>query len=172
MKQKYYFFLLVSLLSACATNEIIVNPADPISQQAAQSFQSNPGQARVYFVGGKTGSGLQLKADMIGGAFFIIDGNKVGQINKNDVMVLDVLPKQYSFSWQYPPADSKTNFLIKNLNAGDVLILQANWEPGSLPLIDLISVPGGYMIKEIYDRGILSGKRFVKPTTCPSAICP
>jgi hypothetical protein len=88
-------------------------------------------------------------------------------------MVMDVMPKQYNFSWQYPSGDSKMNFLSKSLKAGDVVILQADWNTGGagFGLIGLAVAPAQYQITEVFDRSVVSGKRFVSPTTCPSSIC-
>jgi hypothetical protein len=129
--------------------------------------------SKVYFVGGKTGSGISLKVAMAGGATFIVDGNPVGQIDKNDVMVLDVVPKQYSFSWQYPSGDSKINFVSRALKAGDVVILQANWNTGGagFGILGMAAAPAQYELTEVFDRSLVMGKRFVKPTNCPSSIC-
>lgn len=161
------------LTAGCATAPISVNPVNPAQQQSAQSFTAKPGTAKVYFVGGKSGARYSLKATMLGGAFLVIDGNKVGQIDKNDVMVIDVVPKQYNFSWQYPAGDSKMNVINKNLKAGDVLILQADWNLGgaALGLLGMLVAPAQYEITEVFDRGVLSGKRFVSPTTCPTSMC-
>jgi hypothetical protein len=161
------------ILTGCATAPVSVNTADSITQQSAANFAVKPGSAKVYFVGGQTGSGMSLKVAMAGGAQLIIDGNKVGQIDRGDVMVLDVVPNTYNFSWQYPSGDSKMNFLKRQVKAGDVVIIQANWNTGGagFGLIGAALSPPEYQINEVGDRGIVSGKRFVKPTTCPSTIC-
>ena len=161
------------VISGCASTPIAVNPTNQVQQQAAYSFSAKPGMAKVYFVGGKTGSGISLKVAMAGGAFFIIDGSRVGQIDKNDVMVMDVVPKQYNFSWQYPSADSKMNVLSKSLKAGDVVILQANWNTGGagFGILGMAAAPAQYEISEVFDRSLVSGKRVVSPTTCSSSIC-
>ncbi len=166
-------FVATTALLGCAT-QVAVNPADTTSTQEANSFATKPGMAKIYFVGGKTGSGISIKVDMAGGAQFIVDGNQVGQIDKNDVLVMDVLPKTYSFSWQYPSGDSKMQFLSRRVNAGDVVILQANWNTGGagFGLIGAAVAPAGYQITEISDRSVVMSKRVVKPTSCPSAICP
>ena len=162
-----------ALLAGCATSPVVVNFADPMTQQSAANFEIKPGLAKVYFVGGKTGSSMSLKVAMAGGAQLIVDGNKVGQIDRGDVMVLDVVPNTYNFSWQYPSGDSKMNFFKRQVKAGDVLILQANWDTGGagLGLIGLAVSPAEYQINEVGDRGIVSGKRFIKPLTCPTNIC-
>jgi hypothetical protein len=162
-----------ALITGCATSPVVVNSADPMTQLSASNFAVKPGLAKVYFVGGQTGSGMSLKVAMAGGAQLIVDGNKVGQIDRGDVMVLDVVPNTYNFSWQYPSGDSKMNFLKRQVKAGDVVILQANWNTGgaALGLIGAAMSPAQYQINEVGDRGIVAGKRFVKPSTCPTSIC-
>jgi hypothetical protein len=83
------------------------------------------------------------------------------------------VPKKYNFSWQYPAGDSKMNFLSKDLKAGEVLILQANWNTGGagFGLLGMMAAPAQYEISEVTDRSLLSGKRFVSPTSCPTSIC-
>jgi hypothetical protein len=172
--------MLLFVLSGCAT-AVIVNPADSETIQAANTFAPKEGMAKVYFLGGKTGTAISFPAKMVGGAILVVDGNQVGPIDKNDVMVLDVVPNEYNFSWQYPrtgnvltEATGEMKFLTKQLSAGDVLILQAYHFTGgggfAFGLGNLISPPE-FRISEVYDRALVMGKRFVKPITCPNTIC-
>jgi hypothetical protein len=162
----------IAIISGCASKPINVNLADPMTQQSASSFSVKPGSAKVYFVGGIQGSSISMKVAINPGAELIIDGNKMGPIDKGDVMVVDVVPSTYNFSWT-DPLDAKMVPITKQLNAGDVVILQANFNTGGMGfgLIGMAVAPPEYQIKEVFDRGLVVGKRFVKPTTCPQKIC-
>lgn len=159
-------------LASCAT-PVIVNPADPTTQQAAVSFTVKPETAKVYFVGGRTGSGMSLKVAMVGGAEFIVNGTGLGQIDRGDALVVDLAEGTYNFSWRYPAGDSKMNFLEKQVKAGDIVILQADWNTGGsgFGFIGAALAPAEYQISEIYDRTVLTGKRFVVPINCSPTIC-
>ncbi len=171
MKIKYFATITIFLsLIGCATN-VSVMQADPQKQQQAMSFSAKPNTAKVYFVGGKTGN--MIKTSMAGGAILFIDGIRIGQIDRNDVMVFDLKPKQYSFAWQYPSGDSQMQFLQRDVKAGDVIILEATWNTGGagLGLLGLMASPAKYEIKETYDRSLVMGKRITTPQSCPPTIC-
>jgi len=164
--------LAVGMLVGC-TAPLNTKVADPTAASDAHSFRTKPGLAKVYFVGGRMGASMTLKADMPGGAMLLIDGNHVGQMDKNEVLVVDVVPKQYNFSWKYPAGDSQMQFLSRQVNAGDILILQANWNTGGsgFGLIGLAVSPAKYEINVVTNRGLVEGKRVVSHTSCPTSIC-
>jgi hypothetical protein len=164
--------IAITVISGCASKPINVNLADSMTQQSASSFSVKPGSAKIYFVGGIQGSSITLKVAINPGAEFIIDGNKVGPIDKGDVMVLDVVPSTYNFSWT-DPLDAKMIPITKQLKDGDVVILQANFNTGGMGfgLIGMALSPPEYQIKEVFDRELVARKRFVKPTNCPQKIC-
>jgi hypothetical protein len=174
MNYKLLSWLLFSVvsLSGCASKPVNVNVADSLTQQSASSFTVIPGSAKVYFVGGVQGSSISLKVEISPGAELIIDGNKVGPIDKGDVMVLDILPNTYNFSWS-GPLDAKMTTLNKKLQGGDILILQANFNTAGMGfgLIGAALAPPEYQLKEVFDQGLIKNKRFVKPTSCPQKIC-
>lgn len=167
---KLTMLALITLLSACATNVSVI-PADQNKQQQAMSFNTNPKAAKVYFVGGKTGN--MIKTSMPGGAILFIDGIRVGQIDKDDVMVFDLKPKQYSFAWQYPSGDSQMQFLQRDVKAGDIVILEATWNTGGagLGFLGMMASPAKYELKETLDRTLVMGKRVIVPQSCPNTIC-
>lgn len=172
MKMKILAVAAILLITTgCATN-IAVMQADPQKQQQAMSFSTNANSAKVYFVGGKT-KGHIIKQQINGGAILFIDGVRIGQIDKNDVMVFDLKPKQYSFAWQYPAGDSQMQFLQRDVKAGDVIILEATWNLGGagFGLIGLMVSPAKYEINETYDRSLVMGKRVVMPQSCPNTLC-
>lgn len=164
--------VVMGLLTGCAT-PVNVSPASQSMVNQATNFTTQPGLAKVYFVGGRMGSSMSLKADMPGGAIFLIDGNKVGQIDRNDVLVVDVLPKQYTFGWQYPAGDSQIQFVTRQVNAGDVVILEANWNLGGtgFGLIGMMVSPAKYEMNETSNRGLIGSRRVVTHSSCPSMIC-
>lgn len=157
-------------LSACATNVPVI-PADPNKQQQALSFTPSANSAKLYFVGGQTGN--MIKTSMPGGAILFIDGVRVGQIDRNDVMVMDLKPKKYSFSWQYPSGDSQMQFLQRDVEIGEIIILKADWNTGgaSLGLLGMLASPAKYELTETYDKSLVMGKRVIVPQSCPPTIC-
>lgn len=159
-----------TLLVGCASAPINVRPADPQAANDAYSFKTKPGLAKIYFIGGQMGFSLTPNAlkPTIAGAILLIDGNVVGQIDKNDVLVVDVVPKQYNLSWQMPANDSQTQFMNRQLKDGDILILQANW---FLPAFGGFSGPPRYDLVEIFDRSQVMSKRVISHTSCPNSIC-
>lgn len=164
--------ILVSIfLTACATNVSVI-PADPNKQKQALSFTPNKNSAKVYFVAGKIGNFL-YKTSMAGGAILFIDGVRIGQIDRNDVMVLDLKPKQYSFAWQYPSGDSQMQFVQRDVKAGEIIILEAIWDIGgaAFGLIGLMLSPAKYQLNEVYDKSLIMGKRITVPQSCPNTIC-
>ena len=161
--------VVVSALVGCAT-PINVRTADPTTASEAYAFKTKPGNAKVYFVAGKMGFTITPEAmrPNVAGAILLINGNIVGQIDKNDVLVVDVVPNQYNFSWQNAHNDSQTQFVNRQLKAGDVLILRANH---ILPTFGGLSGPPKYELLEQADRSLVTGKRVVSHTSCPATIC-
>ena len=161
--------LAVGMLVGCAT-PINVRMADPNTASEAYAFKTKPGNAKVYFVAGKMGFTITPEAmrPNVAGAILLINGNIVGQIDKNDVLVVDVVPNQYNFSWQNAHNDSQTQFVNRQLKAGDVLILQANH---ILPAFGGFSGPPKYELVEQIDRSLVMGRRVVSQTSCPATIC-
>lgn len=155
---------LALLLTGCAT-PVNVLIADFGTQQSAANFQSTPGKARVYFIGGRMGNAISLPVNMVGGAELAINGFPIGQIDKNDVLVADITPGDYTFSWKYSSGDSTTEFVQKRVSASDIVLLQARWFTGG------IVIPGKYEISEVFDRALFTNKRVVLPTRCPNSIC-
>jgi predicted small lipoprotein YifL len=80
MKQVLYsvsFIIVFLSLTGCAT-PVVVSPADQEATNQAKTFQTKPGLAKVYFLGGKQGTSLTpeaLKPRVASGAIFLIDGN-------------------------------------------------------------------------------------------------
>ena len=161
--------LIMTALVGCAT-PINVRMADPTAASEAYGFKTKAGTAKVYFVGGKMGFSITPEAlrPTVAGAILLINGNIVGQIDKNDVLVVDVVPNQYNFSWQNVHNDSQTQFVNRQLKEGDVLILQANH---ILPAFGGFSGPPKYELVEQVDRSLVMGKRVVSQTSCPVTIC-
>jgi hypothetical protein len=159
-------FLILLLLVSCASIPVNVIVADFETQQSAANFQVPRGKARVYFVGGRSGNAISLKAAMVGGAELLINGFSVGQIDRNDVLVIDITSGDYTFSWKYPSGDSITELVQKEISVGEIILLQANWNTGFG-----IASPAKYELSEVYDKAVFSNKRIVLPTRCPQSIC-
>ena len=164
MKNICLLSFLIFVITGCAT-PVNVLIADFDTQQSAANFQPIPGKARIYFIGGRMGNAISFPATMVGGAELAINGFAVGQIDKNDVLVADIAPGDYTFSWKYPSGDSTTEFVQKRVSGSDIVLLQATWFTGG------IATPAKYEISEVFDRSLFTNKRIVLPTRCPNSIC-
>jgi len=165
MKKICFLSLFFLVVAGCASVPVNVLIADFETQQSAANFQSTPGKARVYFVGGRMGNAISLPVNMVGGAELAINGFPIGQIDKNDVLVADITPGDYTFSWKYSSGDSTTEFVQKRVSGSDIVLLQATWFTGG------IATPAKYEISEVFDRALFANKRIVLPTRCPNSIC-
>ena len=101
---------------------------------------------------------------MAPGAQFLINGNMIGQLDRNTVLGINLAPGSYNFAWRYASADSRLEFVQTVLKAGDVLILQADW------MFQLL-VPAEYKLTSISDIGAVLGKQIIGPVNCPSTLC-
>lgn len=129
-----------------------------------EQLKPNATDAKVFFVAGRTGGTYQLKATMAPGAQFLINGNMVGQLDRNTALGINLAPGSYNFAWRYPAADSRLIFIQTVLKAGDVLILQADWNFQFLG-------PAEYKLSSISDIGAVLGKQVIGPVNCPSTLC-
>lgn len=167
--QKMIKLLSISVLPiavvGCATAPS-VNSMQTTMQNNSLPTEIRPpsGQAKVFFVGGRTGSTYGLKVSMAAGAVFLVNGNPVGQLEKNTTLEINVIPGSYSFAWRYPSADAKIEFLNAQINAGDVLILQADY-------IFQLFGPAEYKLARMQDPSLVMNKQRLKPMTCPESFC-
>lgn len=154
--------LLVAGCAAPVTNSFA--PAMLQANSLPEQLKPSANEAKVFFVPGRTGSKYGLKVSMVPGAQFLINGNVVGQIGRDTVLAINVIPGSYSFAWRYPSADARMNFLQSQLKAGDVLILQADY------MFQFIG-PADYQLTSISDIGAVIGKQAIGPMGCPATLC-
>lgn len=167
---------MVFNLQACTTPAITLK-ADEDTIQKANNFSVQKDRAKVYFVNGKIISPIfdtsnQYPSD------FIIDGKTVGSKNSKDVLVFEVKPGAYDFSWNVrseDPIDKKTVPQVTkiNLTEGEILILRGDFSLGGAAAFGLIgamiSAPKTYLVKS--ERSEVQGKNFVMPQSCAETIC-
>lgn len=173
MKIFFLTFGSVFLLFGCAAKPINVTVGDTEFSESAKAFKISPESAKIYFFNGRQGSTFSMKADMPGGAILLINNREVGQIDKQDVLVANIHPKTYTFSWKYPSDDSKHIELTKDIKAGEVIILEPFWDLGGIGfgLVGALLAPPEYKISESQNKNIIQGKRVVRANTCPVEIC-
>jgi hypothetical protein len=163
-----------NILITALTCIVVAGCAAPVSNTFApamlqtsslpEQLRPSETEAKVFFVPGRTGSKYGLKVSMVPGAQFLINGNMVGQIGRDTALAINIVPGSYSFAWRYPSADARLNFVQAQLNAGDVLILQADY------MFQFIG-PADYQLTSISDLGAVLGKQIIGPVGCPTTIC-
>jgi hypothetical protein len=163
-------------LQACTTPAITAK-ADDATTQSASNFSVQKDRAKVYFVNGKIAGNMfdmkhQYPSD------FMIDGKVIASKNKEDVLVFELRPGKYDFSWNVrstDPIDKNTapQSLQTILTAGDILILRGDYNMGGAAGFGLIgamiSTPKTYLFKA--ERSDVQGKNVVVPQSCVETIC-
>jgi hypothetical protein len=95
--KKIVLICAVFQLFGCAT-PAVVQKADPESERKAKAFQVDSNKSKIYFVNGLMTSGFvnpthSYPSDVI------VNEILIGSMNKENVMVIDVAPGSYNFSW-------------------------------------------------------------------------
>lgn len=173
-------FMLVAVLGtflAGCTTPATVTRTDTVSERRAANFEVAPDRAKVYFVNGKIVGNLfglnhRYPSDLF------VDSQPVGSMNKENVMVFDLPPGKYKFSWNVRSTDMidkktvprETEFRVAG---GDVLVLRGDWDPGASGSFGLIGAMISPPKTEIRrgDRADVGGKEFVLPQTCDVSLC-
>lgn len=166
-------FAVMLLVGCAAPPTYRTVPVDSETATDLRSFTAKAGLARVYFAGGTQGFGA-FTDPQLNGAEFFIDGISVGQINRNEVLALDVVPNTYTFSFQ--PAmtgEIKREPLTKMLTPGSVSVFRADLRMGRMALLlGPLAASATASLTEISDRRLFDQRTFVVGTGCPSNICP
>jgi hypothetical protein len=168
--------LLCLGLQACTT-PAVVSKADASESQKAMAFEVSNDSAKVYFVNGKVVENLfnmkhQYPSD------FIVDGKIVGSKNKEDVLVFQVKPGKYDFSWNVrstDPIDKNATPQVMSiiLKRGEIVVLQGDYSLGGAAMFGLIggmvSPPKTWLLRA--ERNEVQGKTVVLPQTCEPNVC-
>ena len=108
-----------------------------------------------------------------------INGTRVGQVQKTEVMVIDVPPGEYSVSWSTGKSfDSTAPNELVQLKVGDFIILRGNYEEGFSGAFGLIglaidSAKGTQknQLERVKEKIQIDPNDLVLPSSCPDSIC-
>ena len=162
------------LLTACAT-PVATTPHSATSTNEYKKFATPTEAARLYFLNGVTTGPVIITLRHAFPAVLFANGQEIGGVNKNDVLVADIKPGTYEFIWKPPtevePAQSKP--LSLSVKSGDVLILRGNFNAGGtgFGVIGSMIAPTAYELISTKDRSGITDLNFVKATECPETIC-
>ena len=170
-----HLIILLSLVG-CVTKAQVIN-ADSDMVSRAKLFKTSSGNARIYFVGGK------LIGNMFGmrhssSSDIYVNSQLIGSMNKDDVMVFELKPGVYSFSWNVrstDPIEKKTEPQVfeYRLGDGDVIVLRGDFDLGGAAAFGLIGSlfsPPKTEIKKA-SRDDIENRNVVVPQQCPENIC-
>ncbi len=174
---KYLTHLMcLLLLAGCVTKAQVIN-ADNDTIFRAKTFKTSPGSARVYFVGGKLIGNLFGMRHSYSSDIYI-NSVLIGSMNKDDVMVFELKPGVYNFSWNVrstDPIDKKSEPQIfeYRLGEGDIVVLRGDYDlggAGSFGLIGSMFSPPKTEIKKI-NQDEIQNRNVVLPQNCPEKVC-
>jgi hypothetical protein len=170
------FSLLCLILIGCTT-PAVVQKADSDFEDKARSFRVEPNKSRIYFVNGKITSGFfnpshQYPSDLS------INGVLIGSMNKENVMVLDLIPGTYEFHWMPRSTDliDKQSVPQKTklkADAGQFLVIQGDFSMGGGAYFGLVgsmvSPPTTTIV--VASKDDIKNKVVVSPQNCNPSIC-
>jgi hypothetical protein len=173
--KRLIIFVAALSMVACATPAVVLK-SDPETARQASAFEVKADRAKVYFVSGKIvgnifGMSHSYPSDLY------VNSQLVGSKNKEDVMVFELAPGIYNFSWNVrstDPIDKKTEprQFEKSLKAGEVVVLRGDWDPSgtALGLLGAMIAPPKTEIRQA-ERSEISNKSFVLPQSCNVKLC-
>ena len=165
--------LLVALgvgVAGCQPRAVPVTATPDYEASVRTILPPSPDRARFYIFLGKAPTGYRLHG--ISGDVFI-DGTKIGSLNPNEAMVLDVVPGKHALYWQYlnptgnPPLPSEP--FETDFKGGSAYILFVN-----LGLASLEIATGTVRSRDNPQpahNNIPNLFRIVRPSACPPAFC-
>ncbi len=168
---------MLSLSLIACTTPAVVQKADSDVENKAKSFQVDPNKSKIYFINGKMTSGLfnpihSYPSDLA------INDIVIGSMNKENVLVVDLLPGTYEFSWLPRSTDmidkksvpQKTKLKV---DGGQVLVLQGDYSMGGAAYFGLlgsmVSPPTTSIV--VANREDVKNKVVVSPQNCKPSIC-
>jgi hypothetical protein len=165
-KLNFFCTLFLFVFSNLASADITIQ-----ANQNAANFVASQGSAKVYLVGGKWGYGSFMDPT-IPGAELVINNVSIVKFGKDEVGVVDVRPGNYNFTWKDINNEGKAEILSKQLSAGEILILRADFKMGGASLfLGPLAASATNKISEVSDRSSIKNKRLVIASNCPEVIC-
>lgn len=133
------------VLAACATPAQNFAAAPDLEKAVRADAPPADGKARIGFLHGTVRSPM-VELDLHAPADFSINGVVVGGINEGEVLVVELAPGAYDFTWEMRAGGSKTVPFHREMKAGEILYLKGNINMGSGAIFGLVGEaidPGG-----------------------------
>ena len=166
--------ILVITLTGCAAKVPTVahSAADTIEYK---TFSAPSHSSRIYFLNGiTTGPGPDIPLRHGFSSELLIDGVMVGHVNKSDVLVFDVQPSEYTFSWR-PTVDhdAESDALQITTMPGQIIVLRSVFNSGGsgFGLVGSLISPPSTELQHSTDTAGIKGLEFVTALDCPVNIC-
>jgi hypothetical protein len=176
MKSHLTLLFFVLLIQGCTTPAIVMQ-ADSQTVNRAMSFDVAPDRSRVYFISGRVVENMFNMSHRYP-SDFILNGKVIGSKNKDDVMVFEVKPGPYDFSWNVRSTDlidknASPQIMSLILSPGEIIVLQGDYSMGGGAMFGLIgsmvSPPKTWLIRT--DRSKALGRNVVLPQECQVNVC-
>lgn len=169
--------LVTVLLAACQT-PAIVQQADSDSENRAKTFQVDAAKGKIYFVNGQITYGGFLTQTHPYPSDFIVNDKVIASMNKENVLVFDLVPGNYEFSWMPRSSDpidknSVPNKLKTRVDGGKIVILRGDYSLGGAMAFGLIgSMVSPPQTSIVFGaKNDILNKTVVMPQNCPAAMC-
>jgi len=167
----------IFMLTACTT-PAVVKQADPNVAMAAKSFRGHPDRAKIYFVNGKIVGNIFGMSHRYPKDIFV-NGRLIGSMNPENVMVADLNPGEYRFSWNVRSTDiidkkTESQDALVRVAGGDVVVMVSEYDMGGAAMFGLLGSlvsPPKAQLRRGSPSDVASDKTVVAPQTCPQEIC-
>lgn len=124
--------LIMFFLAACATSPAENFAAAPNLEKAVRDeAPPSDGKARIGFLLGTVSSPL-VEMDLHAPADFFVNGMVAGGINEGEVLIVELAPGTYDFTWDMRAGGSSRIVPFrKEVKAGEILYLKGDINMGS-----------------------------------------
>ena len=166
---------IFGLLGGCTT-PAVVQKADPLSEYKAKIFDVDASKSKIYFVNGKATPNM-FNIDHPYPSDFYVNDIAVGSMNKDNAMVIDLIPGQYDFHW----LPRSTDLIDKNsvpqksrikVEGGQVIVLRGDYSLGAAAFFGLIgSIASPPKSITVAMKDDISSKVIVLPQNCKTNFC-
>ena len=187
MKKFFSATALILFLSGCTT-PAMVKKADNVTADKAVSFEVTKKRSKVYIIAGVLRDALwKIKHEAPSDIY--VNGKKIGSKNGRDVMVFELEPGKYDFSWQSRGEDigkkAISHILKKTLLGGEITVLQQDYSQGGAGhgaaggILGVLvgayvgAPPGLWFVEGDTDaaKSAINGGNIVVPQFCKPTLC-
>jgi len=167
---------IFGLLGGCTTPAVI-QKADPLAEYKAKIFDVDASKSKIYFVNGKVTPNM-FNMDHSYPSDFYVNDIAIGSMNKDNAMVVDLIPGSYDFHWLPRSTDLidknslPQKFKIK-AEGGQVIVLRGDYSLGGAAyfgLIGSLASPPKTSIT-VASKEDISNKVIVLPQNCNTTFC-